>query len=173
VGPAGQWIPTPSLCAALIASGRRLVQWPMMVKAPWNSISVSKICVEHSIKFYFILKKLMIKVWFNDRQHTPKLRFLLILEQSKDLGSVDQELRQLMSTPYKYLMHNLPLLSIGSLNKLALCRTHTFGFCIGVYLLFHSLSLVVEWMNSHHRNISYFLFTFLSWSFWSSVSKKV
>ena len=39
-------------------------------------------------------EKLVVDVVINDHQHTPKLKPLLILEQSLNLGSVDQELHQ-------------------------------------------------------------------------------
>ena len=40
------------------------------------------------------IDKLVVDVVINDHQHTPKLKPLLVLEQSLNLGSVDQELHQ-------------------------------------------------------------------------------
>ena len=37
---------------------------------------------------------LVVNIVINDHQHTPKLKSLLVPEQSLDLGSVDQELHQ-------------------------------------------------------------------------------
>jgi hypothetical protein len=39
-------------------------------------------------------EKFVVDIIINDRQHTPKLKLLLVLEQSLNLGSVDQELHQ-------------------------------------------------------------------------------
>ena len=45
-------------------------------------------------KTHFIPEKLTVKMGNNGRQHPPKLKLLLVLEQSKSRGSVDQELDQ-------------------------------------------------------------------------------
>jgi len=55
-------------------------------------------------------EKLVVNVVINDHQHTPKLKPLLVLEQSLNLGSVDQELHQ-CQTSYKYQVYN-PILSL-------------------------------------------------------------
>jgi len=50
-------------------------------------------------------EKLVVDVVINDHQHTPKLRSLLVLEQSLNLGSADQELRQCQMS-CKYQVYN-------------------------------------------------------------------
>jgi hypothetical protein len=65
-----------------------------LIQNLWNFIRIKINMYGTWCKALFIPEKLMDKVWFNGRQHTPKLKLLLVLEQGWNLGLGDQELRQ-------------------------------------------------------------------------------
>ena len=97
----------------------------------------------------------MVKMWNNGRQHPPKLKLLLVLEQSSNWGLVDQELHQC-----------LPL--VGTLCT-AYYSSRMYLWKVGTYLRFWKMghicfsSLGLErfvGLNNLHRNIPCYLFKF-------------
>ena len=53
-----------------------------LIQNLWNLLELNKICMEHGARTQFIPEKLTVKTWNNGHQHPPKLKLLLILEQS-------------------------------------------------------------------------------------------
>ena len=112
-------------------------------------------------KARFISEKLTVRMWNNGRQYPPpKLKLLLVLDQSSNWGSVDQELRQ-MFTPCRYLVHSILLIPY----VLWLSWLIPMVLEDGAYSFFIPRSSAVEGLNNLHRNIFCCLFRFLTRSF--------
>ena len=102
----------------------------------------------------------MARMWNYGRQHPPKLKLLLILEQSLNWGSVDQELHQCL-LPCRYLVHSI-LLFLSILMKSWLIPKVLED---GAYLFFIPRSWAVVGLNKLHRNVPCYLFRFPAWIF--------
>ena len=108
-------------------------------------------------KTQFISEKLTVKMWDNGRQHPPKLKLLLVLEQSLILRLGGSGVAPMLAL-YRYPVHSILLypyvLRVSWLIPIFLND--------GTYFTFHPLSWAVGGLNDLHRNIFlFFLFRFI------------
>ena len=96
-----------------------------------------------------------LRMWNYGRQHPPKLKLLLILEQSLNWGLVDQELHQCLP-PCRYLVYNILLFPSVLMKIWLIPKVLEYG----VYLFFIPRSWTVVGLNNLHRNVSCYLFRF-------------
>ena len=100
----------------------------------------------------------------------PKLKLLLVLEQSLNWGSVDQELHQCLPS-CRYLVHSILLFPYVLMKSWHIPKVLEDG----AYLFFIPRSWAVVGLNNLHRNVPCYLFRFPAWIFFCKIffSKKV
>jgi len=90
----------------------------------------------------------------------PKLKLLLVLEQSLNWGSVDQELHQCLP-PCRYLVHSILLFPSVLMKSWLISKVLEDG----AYLFFIPWSWAIVGLNNLHWNVPCYLFRFLAWIF--------
>ena len=111
--------------------------------------------MEHSAKLMLFPRSWRLRMWNYGRQHPPKLKLLLVLEQSLNWGSVDQELRQCLP-PCRYLVHSILLFPYVIMKSWHIPKVLEDG----AYSFFIPRSWAVVGLNNLHRNVPYYLFRF-------------
>jgi len=71
-----------------------------LIQNLWNLLELNKIYMEHGAKTQFISEKLTVKMWNNGRQHPPKLKLLLVLEQNLILRLCKYPAHSILLYPY-------------------------------------------------------------------------
>ena len=113
--------------------------------------------MEHSAKLMLFPRSWRLRMWIYGRQHPSKLKLLLVLEQSLNWGSVDQELHQCLP-PCRYLVHSILLFPYVLMKSWLIPKVLEDG----AYSFFIPRSWAVEGLNNLHRNIFCCSFKFLA-----------
>ena len=108
------------------------------------------------------------RMWIYGHQHPPKLKLLLVLEQSLNWGLVDQELHQCLP-PCRYLVHSILLFPSILMKSWLILKVLEDG----AYLFFIPRSWAVVGLNNLHRNVPCYLFRFPAQIFIRIFSKEV
>ena len=124
--------------------------------------------MEHSAKLILFPRSWWLRMWNYGRQHPPKLELLLVLEQSLNWGSVDQELHQCLP-PCRYLVHSILLFLSVLMKSWLIPKVLEDGAC----LFFIPRSWAVVGLNNLHWNVPCYLFRFPAWIFYKNFSKEV
>ena len=125
-----------------------------LIQNLWLLLELNKICMEHGARTQFIPLKLTVKMWNNGRQHPPKLKLLLILEQSLILRLGGSGVETMFAL-CRYPTHSILLyLYVGRVSWLI-------PICSDWWGLFHISSLVLSGWRTEEPSPEYFpLFLF-------------
>ena len=123
--------------------------------------------MEHSVELMLFLRSWWLEYEFMAVNTPPKLKFLLILEQSLNWGSVDQELHQCLPS-CRYLVHSILLFPSVLMKSWLIPKVLEDG----AYLFFIPRSWAVVGLNNHHRNVPCYLFRFPTRNFTTFFQKR-
>ena len=126
-----------------------------LIQNLWNSLEINKIWMEHSVELMLFPRSWWLRMWNYGRQHHLKLKLLLVLEQSLNWGSVDQELHQCLP-PCRYLVHIILLIPYVLMKSWLIPKVLEDG----AYSFFIPRSWAVVGLNNLHRNVPCYLFRF-------------
>ena len=111
--------------------------------------------MEHSVKLMLFPRSWRLKIWNYGRQHPPKLKLLLVLEQSLNWGLVDQEWHQCLP-PCRYLVYSILLFPYVLMKSWIIPKVLEDG----AYSFIIPRSWAVVGLNNLHRNVPCYLFRF-------------